>query len=274
MPIRLLIFFSLVAATVIFLTGAWTGSLVPPAEHTEANFLPQSVPLDTEIVGAGISAAELLDKAVARLAAAPSPWLKTKVRQTMSRFGSTFVADGFLQRGPNHCARLEMTVAGNGQGGHLLVVSDGVLLARVCAVPGEKRAPSAEPLPAAGDLAARDEFLTARSCGGPLAVVRQLHAHLRNGKLQTGRLDDRAVIQVKGEIDSDAKCSPGFSISAHQACAYLDAKTLWPWRVEWHGRAKAGEPRQMLCVEFHDPEMDRELSAAECTRLFSYQPED
>jgi hypothetical protein len=274
MPIRLLIFFALVAGTVLFLTGAWTGSLVPPAETAEANFLPQSVPLDADIVGTGIDAAELLDKAVARLVAAPSPWLKTKVRQTMARPDSTFVAEGILQRGPNHCARLELSVVSNGQRGRVLVVSDGVLLARVCTVPGEKRAPSAELLPAPGDSAARDEFLTARSCGGPLAVLRQLHAHLRSGKLQTGRLDDRAVIQVTGAMDPEAKCCAGFSIPAHQVCAYLDARTLWPCRVEWHGRAKAGAPRQMLAVEFHDPETDRELSAAECTRLFSYQPEE
>src|ERR1019366_5042318 len=134
---RVLFFFSLVFAITLFLTGAWTGTLAPSARPAEDAFVPETVLLDANIIGSGIDGQRLLEKACEKLRSPRVVWMKTKIRQTMTDAGSNFVAEGFLQRGPNHCARLEMTIDTNGQRGRLLVVSDGAAIAQVRETPGE-----------------------------------------------------------------------------------------------------------------------------------------
>ena len=63
------------------------------------------------------------------------------------------------------------------------------------------------------------------------------------------------------------------SLPVRLAYVYLNAKTLWPTRLEWWGIDKTKTPRPILRIEFLDPEINHELTAAECARMFSYQPE-
>lgn len=278
MDLRYLFGLALVVGSVVFLTGAWNNSPAPPAEPAKIAFVPQSIALDADIIGSGIDARQLLQKAIDRLTGPKIAWLKTKIRQTMTDTGSNFVAEGILQRGPNHCARLTMDIATGGQKRRLLVVSDGEIVAQVREASGAAPSVTVESMPSPEDetiiAAAREAFLTEKSCGGPRAILAQLHQHLQNGKLQTGLLDRAPVIQIKGEMAPTAKTTCACTMSPlHYAYVYLDAGTLWPHCIEWWGTDKEGTPRRVLRVEFLESDVGRELSEAECAKVFSYRPE-
>jgi hypothetical protein len=125
----------LLSAGSALLMGAWPGSSASPAKLTRSAFVAQALELETDIVGSDLSASELLEKALARLEPDHVSWLKTKIRQTMADGRTSFVADGFLQRGPRNCAHLKMDVLTNGQCATLLIISDGNLIAEVKKIP-------------------------------------------------------------------------------------------------------------------------------------------
>src|SRR5713226_2704982 len=121
MPTRTLFLFTLALGAAIFLTGARTSPPTPCVLNPDAGFVAQTVPLEPDIVGSGIDATQLLGKALEKISGPRTAGMNTKIRQTMTDADANFVAHGFLQRGPNHCARLEMDL---GKQGRLQVVSD------------------------------------------------------------------------------------------------------------------------------------------------------
>jgi hypothetical protein len=272
---RLLFFLSLVLTVAGLVTGSWTRSsspTSPPLAPAEDGFVAKNVHLDAAIVGSGVDGPRLLKNACAKLRPLYGGWLKTKVRQTMTDPESNFVAEGFLQRGPKHCARLELSIGTAGRHGRLLVVSDGVVVALVREMPGEK------PLVAVEDVAANDSepeaILERHGAGGPLTLLEQFRSALKNPTLQTGTIASTEVIQIKGDLEPKAMpvCSCT-AIPVHAGYVYLDAKTLWPVRMEWCGRDRNQKMCRVLRIEFLDPELNQPLGEAECARLFSYQPQ-
>jgi hypothetical protein len=268
---RLLFFFSLFLTIAVFLTGAWTTTLHPSLKPAEDAFVPKTMPLDADIIGSGIDGPQLLEKASEKLRPTRVAWMKTKIRQSMTDSDSNFVAEGFLQRGPNHCARLEMDIDTNGHRTRLLVVSDGTVVAQVREAPGEAPALAIDDL--VDQASARDAFLDSKGAGGPLMLLALFRKNLHNASLRTGLLQERGVIQIKGDLEpasmSICACT---SITVRFGYVYLDATTLWPTRMEWWGLDKECNPRPILRIEFLDPELNQALSDAECARLFSYQP--
>jgi hypothetical protein len=282
MLIRILFLLTVFLGSMVLFTGVWTGSFAPTSRSPENAFIPQSITLDAAIVGAGIDAGQLLEKAAEKLTPQRMPWLKTQIRQTMTDAHTNFAAKGFLQRGPNHCARLEMVVFPGAatkpdEKHRLLVVSDGDVLAQVRHAPGMEPVLRVDPLLANEESvathAAKEQFLNGRSCGGPGALLQEFHLHLQNGTLQTGVLQGTPVIQIKGDIPAEAmsKCMRTI-IPVRHAYIYLDAKTLWPHRIEWWGADKKHPLRAILSIEFFEPELGCELSDEECMRTFSYRP--
>ncbi len=268
---RILFLFALVLGSTILLTGAWTNSLTSSTLPPEASFVPQTVPLDADIIGSGIDAKQLLQKALEKLDPKRTTWLKTKIRQSMIDAGSTYVAEGHLQLGPNHCARLELNI---GKEGRLLVVSDGEMIALERKSPGVKPHVEVARLPD-DDAGGKEKVLHAKCCGGPRALLMQLQEHLQSAKLQTGLLYDVPVIQIKGDLSPAAvPAQPGVVQSARHLYVYLDAQTLWPCRLEWWSADKIKTLRLNSRIEFLDPELNREQNAEECMRLFSFRPEE
>lgn len=276
-PSILLIPLMLVGA--VLLMGARSSSLPPSPWSTGAAFLPQTVALDPDTFGPEVNARQLLEKAVEKLTGNRANWLRTKIRQIMTDRESTFVAEGFLQRGPNHCARLEMTVTTAGVASRLLIVSDGQSVA-------EERTIGTEPPviacsdhasdfqgTQAGTATAGTGILETRSCGGPLPLLQHLQSRLSNFKLRTGMLEGQPVIQIKGEWIADGKSDPVLSTIPGRFCyLYLNATTLWLHRLEWWGLDEGERLRPILRVEFRDPIVNQELPLEECQRLFSYHP--
>jgi hypothetical protein len=53
----------------------------------------------------------------------------------------------------------------------------------------------------------------------------------------------------------------------------LDAKTLWPCRVEWWGGVKPGDASvPLLELEFRDAVLNRPLPPERCAREFTWSP--
>jgi hypothetical protein len=264
----------------VVLTGAWPGSFTPSPGAPRSLFVPQPLALDGAWHSGAINSQQLLEKAIEVLAVNRTGWLKTKIRQTMTDAESTYAAEGSLQRGPNHCARLDMQVRTNGLASHMLVVSDGELLAQEITIPGttpkvtSTRLPGAPAdAPAGAEAAIREAYLAARGCGGPLALLRQLQPCLQNPKLQTGLLQGQAVILIKGEIDSEKLRRQALrAVPINYCYLFLDAKTLWPERVEWWGLDRRRSLRCVLQIDFHDHELNQELPLEQCVRAFSYRP--
>jgi hypothetical protein len=260
------------SGTVVF-TGAWSGSFAPAPQAADVGFTPQNVPLDADVVGSGVTAADLLAKAIEKLAPERTAWLKAKIRQTMNDNGAVFHAEGVLQRGPNHCARLELETMRDGVRGRLVVVSDGELLVQVrragsaAPIARLERLPPLSPDAPAEGAAAREKHLDAKGGGGPRGLLQQFRQRSKNGKLQTGLLDGAPVIQIKADLDPAPPKTP-----ARLGYAYLDAKTLWPRRIEWWSPDKTDAARPLVQIEFLEPEINHALSLEECTLAFSYQP--
>ena len=267
---RMLLLITTLMGGLGLLTGAWPSPFLSP-QNAESGFVPQSFPLDADIVGSGIGAPELLEKALAKLDWKQVTWLRTKIRQTMSDPESNFVADGFLQRGPGHCAHLELDINTQGSKARLLVISDGTTVASVRETPNAKPNVTVHALPAIENPAIKHEFLRALNCDGPSASLKDILAHLRDGKLQTGLLGNRRVIQITGQFEADTTRAGG-SIPARHCHVYLDAQTLWPCQIEWWGQDEHQRMKAIMRVEYADEQINRELPMSECAKLFSYQP--
>jgi hypothetical protein len=83
MLMRMLLLISVLFSGLIFLSGAWPGPLAPMTQNTDSGFVSQTFPIDSAIIGSGVGASELLEKALDKLDWRRVTWLRTKIRQTM-----------------------------------------------------------------------------------------------------------------------------------------------------------------------------------------------
>jgi hypothetical protein len=283
---RIMFMLAAVGCGIVVLSGAWPTSIARVTSPPKSTFAAKSIPLDADVVGSGVDAVQLLDKALAKLAEDDSGWLYTKVRQVSHDAGNRFVAEGFLQRGPNQCARLEMEITQGATHSQVVVVSDGETLAYVQRLASAKPTADIAHLPAptpeqTSEISktsevysrqpAREAFLTNKGCGGPAPVLAHLRRHLRNAKLRTGLCDDVSVIQIHGDLDPAT--TPAFGVlnlTSLEVSIYLDARTLWLQRVEWSGAGPKRPHGPVLDINFRAHRLGGPLGDDECVRLFSY----
>jgi len=251
----------------VFLSGAWPGPLAAPTQNPASDFVPQTFPIDSAIIGSGVGAKDLLEMALEKLDWQRSTWLRTKIRQSMSDPESRFVAHGFLQRGPNHCAHLEMEIDTDGCKSRILIISDGAMIASVREAEDAKPLVEVYPFPVTDNANIKEAFLCRMNCNGPTVSLKEILVHLQDGKLQTGLLKDRRVIQISGELEGGSA-----SMAVRHCQVFLDATTLWPCQIDWFGVDASNRLKPIMRVEYTDPEVNQELSLSECARLFSYQP--
>lgn len=249
---------------IVVLTGLWRPPSSLGALSAESLFVAETVPLDQNLIGSQTSGEQLLDAALAQLAPERLAWLRTELWQRMSDRKTVFEAEGRLDLGPGQCARLDLTVRTPDGKGRLLTISDGRALARVLQFGATDPVAVSELLPDNAD----PQFLDAKGCGGPRTVLAGLRRQLRDIRLQTGRLAAHAVIQVKGELGPDAiPDALQTSSPIRHAYLYLDARTLWPHRVEWWSSGEL-----TVALEFRAAELNRPRDLDECAALFSYEP--
>ncbi len=257
----------------LLLTGAWRGPVPPPAPPAAPLFIAQPVPLKDDLTGA-----QFLDRAIARLAPLRQGWLHTKVWQKMSDAPVEFEAEGTLDLAPGQCARLDLAVRTAAATGQLLTISDGHALAQVQHFQGEKPQANSHLLPQGaavegGNTPERLQFLDEKGCGGPGPLLAGIRRHGRDFRTETGTFRGQPVIHLRGELGDGAVAAPlQTTTPAHHVELYLDARTLWPHRLEWWGLDAKTGARPIVMMEFRAPVFARALPLAECARLFSYAP--
>src|SRR6202043_2328342 len=102
-----------------------------------------------------------------------------------------------------------------------------------------------------------DRILNAKGCGGPHCLLKELERVLEHLSVDIGTWKGKDVIRLQGAL----KCSPQDypeGLLAPRSCRlYLDARTLWPHRLEWWTSKRPDDPPFLLLqLEFRDPEIN------------------
>ncbi len=224
---------------------------------------------------AGQSAEQLLAHAVETLDPQRVPWLIVKTWQKQVDDEMSFEADGRLVRGPNHCARLDMTVRRDAEVTKVMVVSDGVGLAHACRSANQRAdvksqrflSPAKTPL----DGPQVEQVLSAHGCGGPHRLLMDLANKLNTMQSDSGVWHGKSVVRLTGSLKAG---DSGLTGEPRLCRIYLDAQTLWPHRIEWWSPGQRGDAEHLfLQVEFREPQINQALSHEECVREFTYVPE-
>lgn len=223
---------------------------------------------------------QLLVRAAATLDPQRVPWLVVKTWQKQVGGEMSFEAEGRLVRGPNHCARLDMTVRASGEPSSVVVVSDGVCLAHACRPAGKRGDVASQRFlsPAKTQLNGPqiEQILNAHGCGGPHQMLKDLAAKLDNIQLDMGLWDGKNVIRLTGSLKAGSTdpSENQLTIRPRLCRVFLDAQTLWPYRVEWWAARQPDEAGQpFLQLEYRDPRVNQPLSHEQCVREFTYVPD-
>jgi hypothetical protein len=220
-------------------------------------------------------AEDLLAGAAAALAPERTAWLETQVWQQVQGEEGRFVARGRLLCAPGRRRRMELTVRVGKTEGELLLISDGRTVYREMRVAHGGPIVSLRPLSpsenSSDGAAAQNSMPTDLASGGPDQVVAGIRERLIAAKVRRASWKGQAVYRIEGAWRADppppGELLPGLRPPASpRTCAVLvDARTLWPHRVEWAGDGERGSWR----VEFREPLLNQPIPAARCARLFA-----
>lgn len=234
-----------------------------------SSFVPQSA----ETPGAA-----LLDEVISMLSPQRVQWLQMTVLQKM--FEGNSLSEGRYVLGPGHRRRLEMKVHGDDIVGNVLVVSDGQSLCRARWSQGKKPRvnktvlPGGDPRVSASDRAAiRDRYLQECGLGGLLPLLTQIREHLLQPVMQVGLCQGRKAVRLSGswKADETKLNSLPDHLRLRQCAIYLDADSLWPYRIEWIGSPQPVDRLVLLMqMDFRDPVINQPLSAAEAAKVFHF----
>jgi hypothetical protein len=207
--------------------------------------------------GPETDAGTLLDEVLAAFAPQQVHSLDMTVWQKMDG-GEPYEAEGHYRISPNQHVRLDMKVLADGKIGHLLAVSDDLTLRKAHWVDGGQPAPAIIALPCKevypDPLAlaeARQKLLDVHGCGGICQMLTVARGGLLKPRRQSGTWQDHAVIKISGAWNADENTLTTLpaNFRPRHCNLILDARTLWPFRIEW-----IGDPSVILLqMEFRNP---------------------
>jgi hypothetical protein len=272
-----LVLIPLVACSLLLIMGALEREPTPVTQHSKIFFVAQPIAGDARLEHA--TPRQILAEAAAALSPEKTLWLQLNTWQKQLDGEASFEAEARLVRGPNHCARLEMTVHRGPKHTQIVTVSDGVVLARSQRLPDQPAAVTTWRLGTPADTSAPrdvDQVLAEHGCGGPYWLLKDLERILDGLQGTPGIWEGKPVIRLAGSVKRGTLAppeNPG-APSARSCYLYLDADSLWPHRIEWWT-----SPRPVACdvplvqLEFRDPQVNQPLSHEDCVREFTYQPD-
>jgi hypothetical protein len=283
-------FFALpaLACSTLLFTGALNRQASPSAPPPP----PAGVdPLDPAGVPGGT---DLLDAAIATFAPERIPWMQMTLWQRVQCEDVTYEAQGRYLAGPNRLLRLEMKVrVGQAQGELQMIRNGGAARctyrigsespATIKAVhrQGTGPAPTAPQPPVPGSLGPqeRDEILEESEIPGVATLLRNLRAGLQEPRQKRSRWKGHDVILVMGKWQPNPALAAGIGanllpkLQPRECRAYLDARTLWPLRIEWWGSPSPQKRNVLLMqVEHREPILNQPLSPERCAREFDVTP--
>lgn len=240
-----------------------------PEPDRAAVFLPQSA----EVPGNA-----LLDQVIASLSPERVQWLRMTIVQKMIE--ENFQTEGHYVLAPGQRLRLEMKVKGNDVAGNVLVVSDGVELFKARWSEGaqpraiKKSLPDGDPaLDPKSRRELRDGFLHDAGYGGLLPLLKQIREHLEEPVQQAGVCQSRKAIRLYGAWNADENALKKLPAHwrARQCALYLDAESLWPFRIEWIGAPRPRDPLVVLMrMDFRDAVINQPMTDAEIATAFHF----
>jgi hypothetical protein len=145
----------------------------------------------------------------------------------------------------------------------------------------EPTAPDAAPVPnhasgTAPPAPIPDVLLQEKDWPGMVPLLRTIRARMQAPRRKAGRWKGNDIIQVTGPWCPDAGTLAGVPADAvrrlqpRQCRVYLDARTLWPHRIEWWGSASPGKDDVLLMqVEYRQPLLNQPLPPERCAREFA-----
>jgi hypothetical protein len=222
---------------------------------------PQIAPLPANV---HLDAKTILEQAY--ISVANLDWLALDVRQAKRRGETPWSSEGSLQRGPNHCCRLEVAMrTGSSEPSRIVVVSDGKVLARVTPSVGAK--PKIESVKMPEQPTMRTDLLAIYGCGGPATILGQAHARGSDWSAQPALLGERPCLALTCRLTTtDTSESKNIRL-------FVDAETLWLTRAEWWSEHPEHGGSLLYEIEFLQPRINQPLTMEECERVFSYRPE-
>jgi hypothetical protein len=197
----------------------------------------------------------------------------------------TYQADGRYLCAPGHRLRLDLKVLVGPTQGELQMISSGTAFR--CSWRTDREAsPAITTLPfacktdGAGKalpLQEADRILADHGCPAVAPLLRTVRERLQEPRWKMSRWKEHDAIQVTGKWCSQSIPTAGNGTlppaMALRACRlYVDARTLWPHRIEWWGSPAPDRPSVPLVeVEYRDPVLNQPLSAERCAHEFAFE---
>jgi hypothetical protein len=256
-----------------------------PPQHANAS-PPVSTPPSTP-AEVGPDPERLLDQAINSLSPAQLSWVEFKIWQQLREDGSVYEVTGRYLAAPGYRARLELHTRVGATRGELKFVCDGHQLWHLQRV--GKTAPidmvwelpplqSGQPglsTPEGVDRA-RTEALRKHTSGGVGPMLQALRTRLKKLQGKAVRWKGIDIVRVTGvwpEDPSQLLAVPEY-IRPRQVprrCSiYLDARTLWPHRIEWWYSERPTDTLALLLeTEFREPVLNSPLPPDRCAQEFT-----
>jgi hypothetical protein len=229
----------------------------------------------------------LLDQAIDAFAPGRVTWAEFKVWQQLREDGSVYEVAGRYLTAPGYRVRLELHTRVGATRGELKFVCDGHQLWHwrrvgradptiwVLELPKLQSGQPGLSTPE-GVAWARTETLRTYTFGGVGPMLLALRERLKKLQGKAVRWKGIDVVQVTGtwpEDPSQLLAVPEYIRPRHvpRRCSiYLDARTLWPHRIEWwYSERPTDTPVLLLQTEFREPVLNRPLSPDRCAQEFT-----
>jgi hypothetical protein len=223
----------------------------------------------------------LLDQAIDTFAPERVSWVEVKLWQQLREDASVYEVTCRYLAAPGYRVRLELHTQVGATHGELKLISDGQRLWHW------QRTGRADPIiwvmelpklqagqpglnTAEGVALARTETLRTQTFGGVGPMLQALRARLQKLQGKAVRWKGIDIVQVTGVWPADPSqlaAVPEY-IRPRQVprlCSiFLDARTLWPHRLEWwYSERPTDTPALLLQTEFREPILNRPLPAEE-----------
>jgi len=273
------------ACSTLLLMGGWNHQATPSAPPSP----PAGVePIDLSGTPGGT---EILDAAAAAFAPERVPWVQMTLWQRVQCEDFTYEAEGRYLCAPGQRLRLDLKVLVGQTQGELQMISSGTALRSTCrldngipatitAVDFSRQADQSGVAPevhAPSNLVQEAErILQEHGCPGVAPLLRTVRARLQEPRWKMGRWKEQDVILVMGRWSPESDAPPGIRATLPpttqlRACrVYLDARTLWPHRIEWWGSQTPHQRTELLMqVEYREPVLNQPLPSDRCAREFA-----
>jgi hypothetical protein len=259
-----------------------TGGLNPQTTSPASSPLPAGIdPIDRSGTPGGM---EVLDAAARAFVPERVPWMQMNLWQRVACEDFTYEADGRYVCAPGHRLRLDLKVLVGQTQGELQMVSSGTALR--CSWRADRKTSPAitllefarkcEEAGQALPLQEAERILLEHGCPAVAPLLRTVRERLQEPRWKRSRWKEHEVIQVTGRWCSGTTPAAGTgtlsSAMALRECRlYVDARTLWPHRIEWWGSASPDKSHVPLVeVEYRDPVLNQPLSAERCAFEFAF----